>query len=253
MRDESIHNGLVNGNLKRSRKSRLYEDVVNHITQLIRTGVLASGDQLAPERQLAEMFGVSRAAIREALTALASKGLIEISPGVGACITQPKMEDMIEALAAVVLKEESSVLDLLEVRKLLEPQVAGLAAERAESQDLKRIRECALRVQDEITAGLASDDSDTSFHIAVADAAHNRVLSDIMGMLSGLMIEAYGPIRKKLVAHADDAGRSIQHHHMVYEAIAQRDKDKAEAAMRLLLETVEEGVNLIWSASQDNS
>ena len=94
----------------RKKRERVYEQIVEQIQQLIRDKVLSPGDQLLPERQLAEKLGVSRAALREALTVLVSRGLIEITPGGGAHVRESSIEDLVDPLAAVMLKERAERL-----------------------------------------------------------------------------------------------------------------------------------------------
>ena len=90
-------------NLKRTKRHRLYKDIISQIRQLIQDGTLKPGDQLLPERKLAEKLGVSRTAIREALTALDSMGFIEITPGGGSYVKEIDIENVIEPLALIIL------------------------------------------------------------------------------------------------------------------------------------------------------
>lgn len=185
--------------IKREKRTRLYRDIVKQIRQLIQDGSLAPGDQLLPERQLAEKLGVSRSAVREALTALDSMGFIDITPGGGAYIKKISMENMIEPLAGIMLKEKENVFDLLEARKILEVEIVKLAAERANKTDLYQIREAAIEMYNDVSNNRDADDSDITFHLSIAKASQNTVLYDIMTMLSGLMKESYGPSRKELI------------------------------------------------------
>ncbi|MCZ7664721.1 MAG: GntR family transcriptional regulator [Thermoleophilia bacterium] len=135
--------------LVRKRKARLYESIVEQIEALIREKTLAPGDQLLPERQLAEQLGVSRAAVREALTALAARGLIEITPGGGAYVREARIESLIDPLATVMLKERDNVFDLLEARRILEvgggpPGGRASPGERPGPDQSRRLRHAGL-------------------------------------------------------------------------------------------------------------
>lgn len=217
--------------LSQKKRTRLYEGIVEQIQTLIRDNVLSPGDQLLPERQLAEKLGVSRTAVREALTALASKGMIEITPGGGAYVKKISIESLIEPLASIMLQEHESVNHLIEVRKILEKEIVKLAALRAKSIDLFRIREAAIAMQQDVEQGLDADEADVCFHLAIAQAAGNPIVYKIMSMLSGLMKEAYGPSRKYLLKDGDMAKMFVDQNFKIYEAIKNNNAEEASALM----------------------
>ena len=171
--------------IKRKKRTRLYRDIVAQVRQMIQDGSLAPGDQLLPERQLAEKLGVSRSALREALTALDAMGLIDITPGGGTYVKKVGVESMVEPLATIMLKEKETVFDFLETRKILEVEIVRLAAKRASRSELFQIREAAIEMYSEVSNGRDADDADEKFHIALAKATHNSVLVDTMVMLPG--------------------------------------------------------------------
>ncbi|MBI4560568.1 MAG: FadR family transcriptional regulator, partial [Candidatus Rokubacteria bacterium] len=107
------------------KSTRIYEEIVRQIRTLISEGKLRSGDQLPPERELAESFKVSRTSVREALRALESIGLIEIRAGEGTFVREISVESLIEPLALVILTQREAVGELFEARRLLEPAIAG--------------------------------------------------------------------------------------------------------------------------------
>lgn len=230
--------------IKRKQRTPVYKNIVREIRQLIRQGKLSPGDQLLPERQLAETLGVSRPALREGLTALASMGLIEIRPGGGAYIREANLDGLVEPLATIILTEQENVFHLLEVRRILEAQIVRLATVRATDADLVRIREAAVIAEKDMSQGFA-DESDTYFHICLAEATHNPVLIKIMSMLSGLMREAYGPSRRRLLAMPEMAQLYAEQHYRVYEALRRKDAETAAEVIDEHLETVEQGLVLI--------
>src|SRR5262244_2987720 len=118
------------------KSTRIYEEIVRQIKSMITEGRLKSGDQLPPERDLAEKFLVSRTSVREALRALESRGLIEIRAGEGAFIRDISVETLIEPLALVILPHREAVGELFEARRLLEPAISALAARRATREEL---------------------------------------------------------------------------------------------------------------------
>src|SRR5215475_10055277 len=118
------------------KSTRIYEEIVRQVKQLIAEGKLKSGDQLPPERDLAEKFMVSRTSVREALRALQSRGLVDIRAGEGAFVRDISVETLIEPLALVILPHREAVGELFEARRLLEPAIAALAARRATAEEL---------------------------------------------------------------------------------------------------------------------
>ena len=164
-------------------RSRTYELVLTRIEQLILDGRLRVGDRLPPERELSEMLGVSRAAIREALRVLEAQGALR--PRVG---TGPESGNVITAMPGAGLTQflrlhialaHFSLDDVVEARAVLERSSARLAAERAEPEDLARMREQLDRMD---VVGLPREtfnDCDTDFHVAIAEAAGNRMVADL--------------------------------------------------------------------------
>lgn len=223
--------------LTRKRRTRLYEDVAEKIRNLIVSGNLSPGDQLLPERQLAEKLGVSRSAVREALTALVSQGLLEITPGSGAFVREVQIEDLIDPFANVVLKEIKDIFDLLEARIILEGGAARLAAERADGADLYYMHELILDMEKDVEEGRSTDESDSEFHYCVARSSHNPVVIHLMAVLMGLMKEYYGPSRKRLVEMEKNRHLWSRQHVQIYEAIKNKDPERAAQAVEEHLQT----------------
>src|SRR5919204_6005530 len=124
------------------KSTRIYQEIVRQVKAMIAEGRLKSGDQLPPERDLAEKFVVSRSSVREALRALESLGLIEIRPGEGTFVRGVSVESLIEPLALVMASQREAIGELFEARRLLEPGIAALAASRAtpeEGSEMDRI------------------------------------------------------------------------------------------------------------------
>ena len=117
---------------------KIYEEVIEQVKKLIIDGKLQPGDKLLSERELAEKLGVSRASVREAFSALEMMGIITIRPGEGSFVRQVSYEEMLEPLSFLLQVDIDNVMQLLEVRKILEVEVATLAATRAKRKTLKR-------------------------------------------------------------------------------------------------------------------
>src|SRR2546429_6547843 len=118
------------------KSTRIYQEIVRQVKAMIAEGRLKSGDQLPPERDLAEKFVVCRTSVREALRALESLGLVEIRPGEGTFVREVSVESLIEPLALVMASHREAIVELFEARRLLEPALAARAARRATPEGL---------------------------------------------------------------------------------------------------------------------
>ena len=217
------------------RSTRIYAEIVRQIKALISEGRLKSGDQLPPERDLAEQFKVSRTSVREALRTLESLGLIEIRPGEGTFVREVSVESLIEPLAQVILSHREAVAELFEARRLLEPAIAGLAARRAsrdEIQQMDRILEDQAKA---VAVGRTGLDQDAAFHAAIAASARNRAITRIVNALMDLLTQS----REESLQTPGRPTRSHQDHLRILDAIRRRDEAAAQAAMRDHLIAVE--------------
>src|SRR5262249_19476089 len=101
------------------KSTRIYQEIVRQVKAMIAEGRRESGDQLPPERDLAEKFVVSRTSVREALRALESLGLVEIRPGEGTFVREVSVEALIEPLALVMLSQREAIAELFEARQMI--------------------------------------------------------------------------------------------------------------------------------------
>ncbi len=217
------------------KSTRIYEEIVRQVKQMITEGKLKSGDQLPPERDLAEKFVVSRTSVREALRALESLGLIEIRPGEGTFVREVSIESLIAPLALVMASQREAIHELFEARRLLEPAIAALAASRAtpeEIQEMERILEDQAK---EIAAGKTGLAQDAAFHAAIGAAAHNRAITRIVHALMDLLTQS----REESLNTPGRATRSHQYHRRVLAAVAARDERAARQAMLDHVEAIE--------------
>ena len=173
------------------KSTRIYEEIVRQVKQLIAEGRLKSGDRLPPERDLAEKFMVSRTSVREALRALQSRGLIEIRAGEGAFVRDVSVETLIEPLALVILPHREAVGELFEARRLLEPAIAALAARRATPRGDRRDGAHPRGPgQGGGRRGGPGWLQDAALHAAIANSAHNRAITRIVNALMDLLTQS---------------------------------------------------------------
>ena len=217
--------------------SRLYEQIVQQIEGSILTGELSEGSQLPAERDLAKQFGVSRTAVREAIKALQEKGLVDAFPGRGTFVTNGTSNSMRRSLDRIIKSGETDGgAYLAEVREILEPEIAALAAIRATEQDLAAMRE-AIVVMD--SAGPDSNafiEADLDFHLALAEAAANPIVLSLIDSIVGLLREQ----RLRIFYIAGGPQRGQCHHKHIFGAIERHDPQRARAAMQAHLSQVRE-------------
>ena len=214
-------------NVEPIKSTRIYEEIVRQVKQLIADGKLKSGDQLPPERDLAEKFMVSRTSVREALRALQSRGLVEIRAGEGAFVRDISVETLIEPLALVILPHREAVGELFEARRLLEPAIAALAARRATREELGEMERILEDQAKEVSQGRTGVAQDTALHAAIANSAHNRAITRIVSALMDLLSQS----REESLHTPGRPTRSHEDHRRILEAIKHRDEVAAHRAM----------------------
>ncbi|HEY3066904.1 MAG TPA: FadR/GntR family transcriptional regulator [Methylomirabilota bacterium] len=209
------------------KSTRIYEEIIRQVKQMIAEGRLKTGDRLPPERDLAEKFVVSRTSVREALRALESLGLIEIRPGEGTFVRGVSVEALIEPLALAMLSQREATAELFETRRLLEPLIAGLAAQRATPEEIQEMERILEEQAKEIAAGKSGVRQDAEFHAAISSAAHNRAITRVVHAIMDLLTQS----REESLNTPGRVQRSHEDHRRILESIRDRKPAAAERAM----------------------
>jgi len=217
------------------RKTRVYEKIAQQIQRLIRDGLLKPGDKLPPERELAEMFQVSRGSLRDAIRALELMGLVEPRQGEGTVVLAPSSESLINPLAAALLPERELVSELLEFREMIEPALARRAATYASPEDLDLLEAILRRQKEKVDRGELAIEEDSEFHYAIANAAKNSVVLKVLDMFMDLLRES----REQSLQVEGRLQKSLAGHRLILQAIQRHDSSAAEAAMRRHIEEIE--------------
>ncbi len=219
------------------RSSRLYEQIVQQVEESVHKGTLKSGEQLPPERELAQQFGVSRTAVREAVKALREKGLVEAYPGRGTFITAGSSYTIRLSLDRMMKGGQAEGSGYLaEVREILEPEIASLAATRADGEDLTAMRESVAVMDGAKRDPDAFIEADLDFHLALAEAAANPLILSLIDSIVGLLREQ----RMGIFQVEGGPERGQYHHKRILEAIEHRDPVGAREAMKAHLRQVRE-------------
>ncbi|MFQ5962146.1 MAG: FadR/GntR family transcriptional regulator [Candidatus Methylomirabilales bacterium] len=223
--------------LKAVRKTKVYEDIVAQLKDLIAEGKLKPGDQLPSERELSETFQVSRASVREAIRSLESMGLIEIRQGEGTYVAS-SVETLLASIAFAIQHQRDPLIQVFEARKILEPAIAALAAERATAEEMGQLETILDEQARQIAEGETGVEADTRFHSALADAAKN----DVLLRLNEAIVDRLRETRERSLQTEGRPPRSLAGHREILHAIHSKDPAQARQAMLNHLETIEHNV-----------
>ena len=213
--------------------------IADHLEKLIMTGVLKPGERLPAERVLAERFKVSRTSIREALSELESKQLIERVQGRGSTVLDPMSNT--RKLAAMLESTDIELQNATELRESLEPRIAPFAAQRALPTHLAALQGILEKEADESLSQAQSMKLDIQFHLLLAHATGNKLLLTILQFT----FKCTEHVRE--LSHQTPTGRRISHmgHQAVFEAVSSSDAQAAEHAMERHLADVHDVSALI--------
>jgi len=203
------------------------ELIIDRMKELIVGRELGPGDRLPSERELAGEFGVSRTSMREAIKALIALGLLESRTGDGTYVRTNLSESVLEPLSWAVLLAEGVGPDLAEARRVMEPGIAALAAERATASDKERLLETLDAMRQAIGNPPGAAEADLEFHLALAKSTHNQILVEVMNGLQRLL---HGLITSHVV-EIEHQELCLRKHVDVYEAVVLGDATKAREAM----------------------
>lgn len=209
--------------------------VSNQIAEQIRSSILSGeftpGEKLPPERELAEMFGVSRPSVREALNHLASAGLVMSYQGGGTVVKSLVEVSSGNPLSELIKGEQERALDVIEVRKCMESWTSYFAASRALPEDLRRLGNIVEDMEKNLEGMKPSQNLDANFHVAIAQATHNVVWLHMMQSIFDAMQEFQRGVWRAVYITDDDHRLLFSQHRAVYEAIRDRDPERAREEM----------------------
>ncbi|WP_183355868.1 FadR/GntR family transcriptional regulator [Geomonas silvestris] len=209
--------------------------VSTQIAEQIRTSILAGefnpGEKLPPERELAEMFGVSRPSVREAINTLASSGLVESYQGGGTVVRSLVESPAGMPLSKLIRIDGDRALDVIEVRQGMESWTAWYAASRALPEDIRRLEAIVAGMAANLEGLKQSEDLDAHFHMVIARATHNVVWSHMMQSIFDAMQEFQRDVWRAVYLTEEDQRLLYEHHRRIYEMILVRNPDGARMAM----------------------
>jgi GntR family transcriptional regulator, transcriptional repressor for pyruvate dehydrogenase complex len=209
--------------------NNISQEVVSRLRDMIHRGEIQAGDKLPPERDLAKLLNVSRPTLRAGIRSLVAIGVLQSKQGAGTFVVNnegPPSLDGNQLRLLASLRGFTSA-EMFEARLALEMAVAGLAAQRANSDTLASLAE-------ELAGIFASIDEpeqflvhDMNFHQLVATASGNRILTSLMNMVTTILFD----VRSKTVKRARDLKESAEMHRIIYRAIRDKNVEAARTAM----------------------
>jgi len=221
------------------RRDLLSGQIVERLQKLIASESLCPGDRLPSERQLAEQLGVSRSVIREAMGVLKARGILEARPGNGTYIRKPTVGDGLAFLGSLLSLQQLSdrYEDLKEVRRTMVVEIAGLAAERAEPEDIADIEVALAKIERHAQDVNQLTRDELAFHSALGAATHNEVYEVLVLLITNLLFEFHLTACR---CNPRDVLESALHHHpLILECIKAKDPVGARRIMKRHLRSAE--------------
>ncbi|MEM7735385.1 MAG: FadR/GntR family transcriptional regulator [Deinococcota bacterium] len=217
-----------------SRRPRLHDDVSKALLAMIRREELATGERLPPEPDLAKHFSVSRGTLRAAVQELTLLGFLEVKQGAGTFVRQPDRQDLVQPFQALLAGEPQLAGDLLQLRRLLEPEVARLAAGSCTEQDSIHLQTLVETQVARVANGADLANEDVQLHSAIAHIAGNQLICNILMMMRSLLQE------QDYQSAPEAEAETVKQHQTIVSAITAHEPELARAAMITHLAWVEQ-------------
>jgi GntR family transcriptional repressor for pyruvate dehydrogenase complex len=202
---------------------------MKEILESIKSGELKPGDKLPPERELTKMLGVGRSTLREAISALVLVGYLEVIQGRGTFLKIDFQSVNLSALELSNVQTAASIIDLVEVREILECNAVKLAARRADSNDIRRISEVLARMKETVDDIKRFEEHDFDFHITLAEATRNQMIFEMMKLIVKKVHKPYDRFIHKTLFQPDKAVFTAE---QIVSSIASGEEEKAAGYMR---------------------
>ncbi len=208
---------------------------MKEILDRIRSGDLKPGDQLPTEQELSKMLGVGRSSLREAISALALVGYIEVVQGRGSFVKREFQAANLSRFELSDIQAAASIIDILEIREILECNTARLAARRADSNDIHRLQTILVKMKQNMENIERFSEHDFDFHIALAEASSNKMILQMMKFIVKKVHEEYVRLKHETLFKADKAIITAE---KIVSSITEGDEEKAAGYMKKHLHLV---------------
>ena len=227
----------------RVEQNKVALDIIHQVREAILEGKLQAGDRLPPEKQLLAKFGVGKHTLREAVRALEAMGFLSIRKGYGggAVVLEVDMKTTRDSIANFLHFQNVSVRNLSEVRRLVEPYLARLAAERLNQDGLEILSDCNESCQEALRLGQSMSRHEIKFHRILAEASGNPVLILILDFVNSVLTDS----KSHLQPGPTFSQQVLSAHERILAAVRARDPERAEAEMRDHVCEVEEALEAL--------
>jgi GntR family transcriptional repressor for pyruvate dehydrogenase complex len=223
--------------LRAVKRKTIHQEIIAQIREELAEGRWKPGDRLPSERDLSERFRVSRASVREAIRALESMGLVKIKTGEGTYVASGA-EAVLSPLVSIILQQKDVLLDIYEARKVIEPEIAAMAARRAGAEEIQQMEEILEDQARQIAQGDSGLEADTVFHSLLTQSTKNKVFL----RLSEAIVDSLHESRERSLQIHGRAARSLAGHREILKAIRAKDPVRARQAMLKHLIAIERNI-----------
>lgn len=222
------HRSPVESKIKRVQKISISEEIAKQIMDLISRGELKPGDHLPSERELCKDFGASRSSLREALRCLSIVGVLNARVGEGTSVAEDGEKFLRKIIEWRLITEKHDIENLLEVRIALEGVSAANTARNATAEQIENLRKLINKMQNLLDDEKSFAALDLEFHVAIANASGNTLVSDLIELVRTQLVKALHKVL--VVPHA--LPLTYKEHRAIFEAIERHDPDTAREAMQ---------------------
>lgn len=224
------------------KKQRVSDIIVDKISHSIKNGDLKPGEKLPSERELSNYFSVSRGAVREAISVLEAKGILEVRPGVGVFVIETSGSELFRLMNEMFRKKREQLIEVLELRQGVEAQAAYLAAQRRTQSDLEEMKRRLNLLEEEINKGGIATKEDFDFHFAIFKASHNSMMIHTLQLISEAYVRALNEGRTEALLIPGKTRMVFEEHKIIYDAIK---RSEPEEARNVAVRHIENHINQI--------
>ena len=221
-------------------KKRVYQEIISQFVEMLRDDRIKVGDRLPSERNLADMFQVSRPSVREALRVMETIGIIETRAGGGAFVTDLNLAPFINTFAPLIIRRKGFEMELLDLRELLEVKAVGLTAESARPEAILSLDKIIQRMYRALENKDIEESAlcDIEFHKTIFKSSGNYVLMQTANYVNSLMEISIKGNRALLLREEKNGVKLCSEHKSIFEAIKQKDPVLARERMNKHIEGV---------------
>jgi GntR family transcriptional repressor for pyruvate dehydrogenase complex len=219
-------------------KPQIHELVYEELKEMILSGKYKEGDYLPPEPELAGLLGTSRSALRGAMLLLRKMGIVEVTPGRGTIVKKVTFPSTSDPVVQEIHRHKDQVLELLEFRRGIEVEAAGLAAERATEEQIAKLKDIYSQMEEDVRTKSNGTEADLNFHLYVIEISGNKLFLQVMYPLTDLLRDTISKVRQDTLTWPEEPMVELERHKKILTAIEERDKEKARKVSSENLEAV---------------